>query len=114
MVIWGVVDVSEAPVAWWSNVWIRLTAGCRGRCWTSSSRLSVRFDRFLAHLSAVGPSLQTVRSYTFDLRDLCAFLLQLGVLGRPSDPRRDKHRPIGLIAGFVEREFGTRRFYRCW
>ena len=33
-------------------------------------------DRFLAHLSAVDRSPQTVRSYTFDLRDLFAFLLQ--------------------------------------
>ncbi|WP_241996440.1 hypothetical protein [Kribbella antiqua] len=34
-------------------------------------------DRFLAHLSAVDRSPQTMRSYAFDLRDLCAFLLQL-------------------------------------
>lgn len=33
-------------------------------------------DRFLAHLSAVERSPQTVRSYAFDLRDLFAFLLQ--------------------------------------
>jgi hypothetical protein len=33
-------------------------------------------DRFLAHLSAVDRSPQTVRSYAFDLRDLFAFLLQ--------------------------------------
>ena len=33
-------------------------------------------DRFLAHLSAVDRSPQTVRSYAFDLRDLFALLLQ--------------------------------------
>jgi hypothetical protein len=33
-------------------------------------------DRFLAHLSAVDWSPQTVRSYVFDLRGLFAFLLQ--------------------------------------
>jgi len=32
-------------------------------------------DRFLAHLTAMDRSPQTVRSYAFDLRDLVAFLL---------------------------------------
>lgn len=36
-------------------------------------------DRFLAHLSAVDRSPQTVRSYAFDLRDLFSFLLQAGL-----------------------------------
>ncbi|MFG1626230.1 tyrosine-type recombinase/integrase [Kribbella sp. NPDC049227] len=36
-------------------------------------------ERFLAHLSAVDRSPQTVRSYAFDLRDLFAFLLQAGL-----------------------------------
>lgn len=53
-------------------------------------------DRFLAHLSVIDRSPETVRSYAFDLRDYFAFLDQVGVSWR-SVRLEDLGRFVGLL-----------------
>ena len=74
----------------------------RGRCWATTTRRSVPMERYLAYLTDIERSPNTVKAYAHDLKDFWEFLDGRGLDWREvaaGGPRRVRRLAAAAAAG---------------